>query len=337
MCIISYFPGGVETPVKGISNGAIVNNDGHGWVVAKGDQLLVGKSMQFDEALDGLLEARAELGPSSLGMFHSRWGTHGEMGAYNIHPFHFAEDSVMAHNGILPMKYHPKWKDRRSDTRIFVDRIGNFVDNPNGVPSRRGAARLASLIEGGNKLVFISTRSGKPKVRIVNADMGVQVDGVWYSNSGYLTDYSWYGVGNRRKVYSGTGGLQSGWQAWGMDADPISLSSRYDGYEEERITDLGPGKELEVWSGPERCDECGSTDLDQDLGVCMECVTCLDCHDNYSYCLCWRPGKNFTKRDWEDAQQREQAVQEEYAEIIQIAGQRDKALAQKRENIPTIG
>jgi len=272
MCMITYAAGGVDIPVRGITNGSIINNDGHGWAVAAGDTLLVGKSMIFEEALEGFLEARTDLGQGSVAMFHSRFGTHGEEGEYNIHPFHFAEDSVMAHNGILPAKFHPNYRDRRSDTRIFVDRHARFVDNPNGVPSRRGAAVLGRRIGTGNKLVFISTRSGTPKVRIVNADSGIQTGGLWYSNSGYLTDYSWYGTSVRRPMD------RYDWAETTADREARAGWAEY--------TD--EGKELVPYV-PSPCGECRSTDLDEEIGMCNSCTTCLDCHDNFAYCMCWRP------------------------------------------------
>jgi hypothetical protein len=272
MCMITYAAGGVDIPVRGITNGSIINNDGHGWAVAAGDTLLVGKSMIFEEALEGFLEARTDLGQGSVAMFHSRFGTHGEEGEYNIHPFHFAEDSVMAHNGILPAKFHPNYLDRRSDTRIFVDRHARFVDNPNGVPSRRGAAVLGRRIGTGNKLVFISTRSGTPKVRIVNSDSGIQTGGLWYSNSGYLTDYSWYGTSVRRPMDR---------YDW---AETMADREARDGWAEY----MDDGKEVVPYI-PSPCAECGSTDLDEEIGMCNSCSTCLDCHDNFAYCMCWRP------------------------------------------------
>lgn len=283
----TYIPGGVDIPVKGITNGSTTNQDGHGWAVAAGSELVVGKSMQFYDALEDFVETRQQMGQGSIAMFHSRFGTHGDMGEYNIHPFYVADDSVMAHNGILPDKYHPtSLKDRRSDTRIFVDRIASFVDNPNGVPSRRGAAHLGRRIGTGNKLVFISTRSGQPKVRIVNSNQGIQVDGVWYSNTGYLTDYSWYGWRRPMDRYDWRDHdwkkddrpvINGGW----VD-DGVHGSTGWQQYDDE-------GKEIQPYVA-EACAECGSKDLDQELGMCNDCVSCLDCHDNFAYCLCWRAG-----------------------------------------------
>lgn len=275
--MISYVPGGIEIPVTGIRNGSITNDDGHGWAVAEGSDLLVGKSMVFQEALEGFLEAREEMGRGSVAMFHSRFGTHGDMGEFNIHPFYLGEDSVMSHNGILPDKYHPTLKDRRSDTRIFVDRIGRFVDNPNGIPSRRGSLQLGRMIGSGNKLTFISVRSGKPKVRIVNANQGVQEGGVWYSNNGFETDYSWYYRSSRamdQYQWDGKEYVQAG------------------GWPQEGIGGLGwdaYAEEGRKYLDPDQCAECGSDDLDYELGMCETCVSCLDCHDNFAHCMCYRP------------------------------------------------
>lgn len=281
MCMITFVPGGSPLPIQGITNGSIINDDGHGWVVAKGAEMLVGKSMDFDQSLEGMIEARDRLGIEAVAMFHSRFGTHGVEGIFNVHPFYTndAEDGVMAHNGILPNKYHPMLNDPRSDTRIFVDRYKQFTDNPNGVPSRRGGKILSNWIGTGNKLVYISTRSGQPKVRIVNANSGIQVEGIWYSNSGYLTDYSWYGIGSRRRpmdkydwAKDEVDSQEQGWKDW-MD---------------ERDAETA-GKEVVPWVEDKPCDECGSTNLDQEIGMCNACGTCLDCHDNFAYCMCWRP------------------------------------------------
>lgn len=272
MCMITFVPGGTDIPVDGIKNGAIINDDGHGWAVAAGDTLLVGKSMIFQEALDGFLQAREDLGRSAVALFHSRFGTHGEYGEYNVHPFYVNdEDTVMAHNGILPVKFHPEGEDRRSDTRIFVDRYKHLANNPNGVPSRRGGAMLGNIIGGGNKLVFLSVRSGQPKVRIVNVNQGIQTEGVWYSNDGYRTSYAWLGYARRRSLdnyeWVNDRARETGW------SDPLG-----DGFE---------GKELVPYES--NCPECGSEDIDREMGMCLECLSCLDCHDNFAYCMCWRP------------------------------------------------
>jgi glutamine amidotransferase len=262
----TYIPKGVDIPVDGLTNGSITNNDGHGWAVARGEDMLVGKSMHFEIALEGFIEAREYLGLSSVAMFHSRFGTHGEYGEYNVHPFYVGDDesTVMAHNGILPLAYHPEHKDRRSDTRIFTDRIAGFVDNDNGIPSRRGGKLLGSMIGLGNKLVFMSVRSGEPKVRVVNAHMGIQDQGVWYSNSGYV---------------------RSAWMDWSRGAWR-SQNSRWSN--EELFKDAYEGLHEK---DPNTCDMCGSKDIDLDNSACWHCGSCLDCYEGKHNCLCYVPKK----------------------------------------------
>lgn len=189
MCMITLVPAGVAVPWDGIVNGGITNSDGHGWALAKGSDLLIGKSMNLDEALETLEAGLAQIGEGATLLFHSRWGTHGSMNEFNVHPFWIGGENsgtVMAHNGVLPSRWHPeRGKDMRSDTRKFADNIGGMVQNPTGVPSRRGARTLAEHIGSGNKLAFLSVRSGEPRVRLVNSKAGVFVGGVWYSNHGW--------------------------------------------------------------------------------------------------------------------------------------------------------
>lgn len=224
MCIISLFPAGVPINEEGIRHGAKRNSDGTGWAVASKNGLFIGKSMNAKESIDALLEVREREGANSIVLVHSRFGTHGEYGEYNIHPFFVGdgEETVMAHNGILPSSWHPEKGDRRSDTRVFADSIGSFVNGrPNGVPSRSGGIELGKIIGSTNKLVFLSIKDG-PKVRIVNAHIGVWDNGAWYSNSGYkVPSYSSYSSGSHSALY---GGFYSGVRVSpysGMKWDPV--------------------------------------------------------------------------------------------------------------------
>lgn len=271
--MFTYIAAGVTIPVEGIENGAIFNDDGHGWVVASASHgLVVGKSMDYKESIALFLEERARQGKNSTAMFHSRWGTHGVMGEFNIHPF-YADDlgqTIMMHNGVLGAKYHPTKSDPRSDTRIFVDRVTpTYINNENGVPSRRGGKALSKLIGSGNKLGFLSVASGQPKVRIINADLGIQDEGVWYSNSGFMPY-----VAPKAKSY----GSWAGWGGWDKTSSELA---------EESI--FSDDKYMEGYFS-EDCEFCGAMDsIDEAGNFCFICDTCMDCKTHLSDCMCYTP------------------------------------------------
>lgn len=192
LCLITLVPANIEIPEDGIRQGACSNPDGHGWAVASAEHgLVMGKSMDDEEAIKGFIAERERQGPGSVALFHSRLGTHGSINLANVHPFYVPDargegndkNTVVAHNGVMPGAWHPDRDDPRSDTRVFADRTASWYITERGVPSRRGARALGEMIGRGNKLVFVSVRQpGRPAVRIVNADSGMWSGGVWYSN-----------------------------------------------------------------------------------------------------------------------------------------------------------
>jgi predicted glutamine amidotransferase len=207
MCMITYVPAGVDIPTEGIACSAKINDDGHGFMLgSKEEGLVFFRSMNFEETMTELRERRNLDEPV---VFHSRYATHGTTNLYNVHPFYLGDESYdqtgMVHNGILPAKFQPDYKDERSDTRILASLLGNVPYNSHGIPSRRQGKYLAKVIGAGNKLVFMSMKTGAPKVRIVNQEAGVWTDGVWFSNTGYKRSKWTYGMSNRA-----TGGLKTG-------------------------------------------------------------------------------------------------------------------------------
>lgn len=308
MCMITYVPAGIEIPWEGIENGARTNNDGHGWAIASAMGLEVGKSMDFTEAAVDLDAARDRHGKNSIVIFHSRWGTHGVLGEFNVHPFYVDDEktTVMAHNGILPGRYHPVKGDPRSDTRIFTDRVaGDYINPETGVPSRRRGKHLGDLITGGNKLIFLSVAGGEPKVRIINAWMGEWEGGVWYSNTGYKASRFWgsYGVGSRTAGSCATGrrwDYEDEYDGW----DP-TWSTRYEEWkaqhglaDDPEDKDSGtktPGTKEVIINGQvvevsedNECVFCGAVDaIDPMISICMICEACQDCKETAADCQCY--------------------------------------------------
>ncbi|AYE99639.1 glucosamine 6-phosphate synthetase (plasmid) [Mycobacterium paragordonae] len=196
MCILSFLPAGVGADVESLFNGGISNPHGHGWAIVTGERVLVGKSLDLTEALDGFAVARDEHleGPA---LFHSRWATHGGLGVSNVHPFSVGggRRTVVAHNGILPRIAHPEPGDERSDTRKFADEI---------LPTRfrrldRPAAfkALSAWCGSGNKLVILTVDPRySSNAYVVNEEAGQwdPTTGIWHSNGDYRAAY-WAGYG----------------------------------------------------------------------------------------------------------------------------------------------
>lgn len=254
--MITYIPANIDIPWQGVENGAYFNDDGHGFAIAsKSLGIEIYKSMDYDMFALHLAEARERHGHDSLVLVHARFATHGTTDEYNVHPFWVDEDTVMAHNGILPNEWHPAVGDKRSDTRVFVDRTAiQYVGN--GVPSRRGGKTMGQMIGSGNKLVFLSVKNGEPKVRIVNAHLGVFTGGVWYSNDGYK-DHGW-----------GSRYYTNGW--W----------NDYSTIEDTDGRDLPTTKDMCPW--------CQSVDtLDHASDTCTACEVCLTCNKWMGDCDCY--------------------------------------------------
>lgn len=349
----TLIPAGIAIPDEGLRNGSITNKDGHGWAVASVNGLFVGKSMKFEEALAGLKACREREGIRSIAMFHSRFGTHGEYGEYNIHPFYVGKDeqTAMAHNGVLPSKFLPDHKDRRSDTRILADYFGytGEVDNSRGVPSRGAGGRIGKMI-GSNKLVFLSVKSGKPVSRIINSHLGTWDGGVWYSNSGYCPrpSYSYSGGVGRYIGGHSYGGWQSepgGYMSRSdrRDSRVVAFSSKdktpgemsaselfWAGIDEEdeKYGDWR-GKDREGWAKDptdnrwrRQCKRCESLDIDLLTGVCNDCLLCYDCEEHVDACLCFTPTARYEDRSpwdpttWDDSAGEEVVIVE--GEVVDL-------------------
>lgn len=255
MCLLSYFPPGVQPDADALRCGARCNNDGHGFgiLIPGRDEILVFKSMNPTEAVDAFVKARAEH-PDGPALFHSRLTTHGQTSTDNCHPFVVNGDprTVVAHNGILPHDAHPKKVgtimvdkvakdgtpyqvatgiyDDRSDTRILADDL--LMKRWPSLDSRHTRKRLTGWLGRGNKILVLTT---DPKYKrnsyLFNAELGEWVGGVWYSNS------SFRGYGRGTSSYGS--GYGSGWytigEAYGRSSGLASTEwdDDWDGYEGE--------------------------------------------------------------------------------------------------------
>lgn len=270
MCMITYLPPLVKTPVEGIRNGTIWNDDGHGWAVAADTGLMItGRYMDAEIALQTFTTVR-EAFPHAPALFHSRWATHGLVNTKNVHPFYVDDkDTVVAHNGILPDAFHPSLKDTRSDTAIMAQEwLGRQTK---GQWTRKERRRIGSLIGGSNKLAILSVSAElrKPKGFLVNADRGEWDHGVWYSNSDYLGR-------PRYSSASVSGGMLWIGDAYKNDGWNVNKERRDSAYH--------------AFSGEGHCPNCGSEDgVDLVANACRDCDWCIDCWEPCSQCACYVP------------------------------------------------
>lgn len=262
MCMLSFIPGGIEIEEQDLLNGGIQNADGSGWAIAAHDQIIMGKSMKVEEALEEFVETRKQF-PECDSMFHSRWATHGTTSIANVHPFPVggSHKTVVGHNGILSCK--PGKDDWRSDTRILADehlptRYRRF-DKP------RAMEALTNFIGPNNKLVILTVdKRYKKNAYIVNEKAGNwdSVTGVWHSNYDYI-------------------GYSAKYPYW---QNPKSYSSTWQGNPTYRKNEQGVY--VADYSKSDNCVFCNYGIVGKS-GYCMECGTCADCMQEREECQCY--------------------------------------------------
>lgn len=251
MCMITYLPEGIECPSEEIHNGGTWNTDGHGWAIAAATRVMVGaRFMGLDQALSTFEIARKAF-PDAPAVFHSRWATHGATNVSNVHPFPIGKYAVVAHNGILPPKFHPHGKDARSDTAILAANYMPGWSTMIGHWSRKSRKRIGRIIGTGNKLAILSVSPAldRPMGYLVNGSAGHwdSTTGAWFSNHDY--QYEW--TPKYRKV---TG--------WAMVDDYKSTNATME------------------------CGVCFAYDVDPMTRICRSCLSCMDCAEHVADCDC---------------------------------------------------
>lgn len=115
-------------------------------------------------------------------MVHFRWASAGEINKENCHPFVINKDCAMVHNGtIWDFVPDPK-KTKKSDTRLYVERVLSPMlpkNNPKSCPVTK---YLLEKSIGRSKIIILDKFG---RYCILNEGLGVWSKGIWYSNDGF--------------------------------------------------------------------------------------------------------------------------------------------------------
>lgn len=320
MCLLTFFPEGSQPSMKDLENGALYNDDGHGFAIVDPDKnkLIVRKSMDADILLELFEEMRKKY-PNGPAIFHSRIGTAGSRDKSNCHPFYItgtAFKTVIAHNGILPAKAQPPVGERRSDTRMLAEdwlpkgRFGAYHTRP-------GRKALGKWAGAGNKFAILTVDPNMDgNSFLVNQEQGDWEDGpsgpIWYSNSSHDCSYwgGWRGMSSTSSSHYGgwwnePSGLTSGEKDGSLDKregewvknDKGSYVFREFGRAIVDLTAIAAkatadkkNAELELFSD-RICNFCGANEWVNEFPyLCGFCLSCNVCAEWGGDCQCQRSG-----------------------------------------------
>lgn len=180
MCLAIYKPAGKNVPEDHLEEGFQSNRDGAGFAYVENGIVRYMKGFfDYKTFLENYKERVKDEYPAVI---HFRWATVGEKNTDNCHPFEAGNGGVLVHNGPQIQKLGD---EVNSDSRVFAERIIQPM-TPEVITT---AKEVLEGYLGYNKVVLLYA----DQVIILNEDAGVWDDGIWYSNDGYR---SWYSYGN---------------------------------------------------------------------------------------------------------------------------------------------
>lgn len=281
MCLLTFIPDYVTPDMDKFAIAARNNPDGFGFAIHDRHRIVRAHSMNFQEVADKFLEMRKTLqGPAT---FHFRWATHGSETIDNCHPFVLGGDksSVMAHNGILPVKMTAS--DTRSDTRVFAEDYMPGIGGICALDDEDYYKKLEAWAKG-SKLVFLTVNpDAKNDWYIINEADGHWTDDMWWSNSSYKQHVYTYTTHDY-----GYGSYSSGWGGHYSEMDGgWDVSART-----ASATEWDDEAELDYEMMYEQMDVFTTRiDTHTDLIECYQCscaetVVADTIHTHCSYCNC---------------------------------------------------
>lgn len=168
MCLIIYKPAGAKLDLDAVKNGADSHPDGSGFMVR------TEKGLYYQKGLWDFKRVKKHVkhfDAYDLGI-HFRSATTGKINQDNCHPFKGTSWTMM-HNGMI----NGFGTSEKSDTADFAE----FIEQMFRHEAPREGKFYQSII-GYSKLLFATTKGDWV---IVNEQMGIWDNGIWYSNTSY--------------------------------------------------------------------------------------------------------------------------------------------------------
>ncbi len=183
MCVAIFKPPGKSISKKDLKLCFDRNPDGAGFMYPKDGKVVVVKGMfTFDSFWRAYRDKFLNVCPNSGAVIHFRIGTSGKKDEINCHPHVVSEDFAFVHNGI--MSNYAKTQSDFSDTIHFRDEIVTPIYEALGQEMLNVSPihKLLSDHIGSNKMIFLS---GSGYAWTLNAHLGTEIDGVWFSNTNW--------------------------------------------------------------------------------------------------------------------------------------------------------
>lgn len=248
MCLAVYHEGDCPMTEREFNTAWSNNPDGGGFCFFLPDgSIATSKFMVRDQMRAAYFDAVEKYGGSSPFAVHFRIATHGTVSIDNCHPFQVNKNTVIIHNGIIPVIMDGD--KNRSDTRIFAE---NYLSKmPKGWQDDPHLTDMVEDYIGSSKIVMFTTdKHLRHNVYIFNERMGQ-----WANNS-----KQWFSNGSH--------GSYSKLALLGGKQMPLQDFSEYS------VTD----------EGVYQCYMCSKFAVMEDM--CYDCGTCQVCFEYGDDCKC---------------------------------------------------
>lgn len=172
MCIAIRRPKGKALPKRILLNCWENNPDGAGFMYAENGVLVVDKGFMKWKAFWKAIRPHLFTDDKEL-VVHFRIATSGKVDYENCHPHMIHDGLAYVHNGII---YDLNDDKDKCDTIRLAEILKAL---PEGFIQSEGIMSLITMAVGSSKFVFMDNNG---QVRIINEDLGIESDDIWYSN-----------------------------------------------------------------------------------------------------------------------------------------------------------